>query len=336
MSVLGKLLQNPGGSASRGAKCSKWDRVSELWGEIISLGEHELVRLTALGLWGCFVSLVNTSDPTLFLHSTVPPQLVNGLFENLHSVRLLDVDFKKTSKMADLMAEADIMMHQARHLGKYELLSFVPPLALRCHLIAAQPEKIRGGIVWPKAGGDIYRKSLVAGETLRSWSTSTLPHVAQCYSRESFLLEILPALKFILAPPLRPVAPHHLSPEEVKLLESTVGVLLGYGISYDFDVSAAQEEGLPSWALNHPSKGGGQTIRSNPLRPAVDILHEYGQASTQQTSAPNQGTHQHTAGSNVVARVVPRAVPLVVRQMITQQANQEAICRAEAVSERCC
>lgn len=40
MAVWGKILQ----SASKGVQGSKWDRINELWGEINSLGEHELVR----------------------------------------------------------------------------------------------------------------------------------------------------------------------------------------------------------------------------------------------------------------------------------------------------
>ena len=37
-------------------------------------------------------------------------QVLNGLFENLHTVRFLDINFKKTSKMADRLAEADSML----------------------------------------------------------------------------------------------------------------------------------------------------------------------------------------------------------------------------------
>ena len=36
--------------------------------------------------------------------------VLNGLFENLHTVRFLDINFKKTSKMADRLAEADSML----------------------------------------------------------------------------------------------------------------------------------------------------------------------------------------------------------------------------------
>ena len=36
--------------------------------------------------------------------------MLSGLFENLHSVRFLDINFKKACSMADRMAEADSML----------------------------------------------------------------------------------------------------------------------------------------------------------------------------------------------------------------------------------
>ena len=39
-----------------------------------------------------------------------PPQVLSGLFENLHKVRFLDINFKRTSDMADRLAEADRML----------------------------------------------------------------------------------------------------------------------------------------------------------------------------------------------------------------------------------
>ena len=58
---------------------------------------------------------------------------------------------------------------------------------------------------------------------------------------ESLVQAILPALKTVLAPPIRPMAAHLLSEPEQQLMTQTVAAMLDYCVSYDFQVAAAQE-----------------------------------------------------------------------------------------------
>lgn len=55
------------------------------------------------------------------------------------------------------------------------------------------------------------------------------------------LQELLPALKIIMAPPLRAVAAHLMPPEEQQLMAHTVEVMMDYALQYDLQAAAALE-----------------------------------------------------------------------------------------------
>ena len=82
------------------------------------------------------------------------------------------------------------------------------------------------------------------------------------------LQEVLPALKVVLAPPIRAFAAHLLSLEEQQLLAHTVGVMLDYGLSYDLQVAAAQEAAGGAFRPGEDQgwvSGGGGGRRRRPL-----------------------------------------------------------------------
>jgi hypothetical protein len=52
---------------------------------------------------------------------------------------------------------------------------------------------------------------------------------------------LLPALKVVLAPPLRAVAAHLMTAEEQQLMARTVEVMMDYALQYDLQAAAALE-----------------------------------------------------------------------------------------------
>ena len=232
--------------------------------------------------------------PVTYPFFLLPPlsQVLSGLFENLHSIKFLDINFKRTSDMADRIAEADIIMRcgwlnnyawihrdhpmpyfctvrYTRQHNEYSLMQYIVPPMLFCHLTAAQAE--RPIVEWPKAQGEAGRRQAAAAELARGWGSTLSAEAAQGHSRASLMLvrilrveglfterecistytkspsslhslqEVLPALKVVLAPPIRAIAAHMLSAEEQGLMTNTVGVMLGYALGYDLHAAAAQE-----------------------------------------------------------------------------------------------
>ncbi|GAX73943.1 hypothetical protein CEUSTIGMA_g1393.t1 [Chlamydomonas eustigma] len=256
--------------------------------------------------------------------------VLNGLFENLHSVRFIDINFKKTSSMADRLSEADSLLRRVRQNNEYNMMQYIVPQLLYCHLTAAQPERPK--IVWPKAQAEASRKQATSVEVIRSWFNAVTPAVAQAHSRACLSLEVLPALKHILSPPIRALSAHLLSPEEHIMLMNTVGVLLDYSLSYDLAVAATQESQGSHRPGMRPVAESRHAVRALPLKPAVDMLHVFSEEAS--------SCGQQQAASSAIGRAsgphaaAARQLPLVLRQMITQQANQEAIRRAEVIRNR--
>ncbi|GFH15650.1 AAA domain-containing protein, partial [Haematococcus lacustris] len=123
-------------------------------------------------------------------------------------------------------------------------MSYVPALLLTVHRLGAQPEKLH--VQWPKALGEAGRKLAANTEVLQDWAAHKVsPRVLQANTSRSLALEVVPALTRVLAPSIRALAPHLLSPGEQAALAATAGIMADYGLTFSLQDEGPGGRGFP-------------------------------------------------------------------------------------------
>ncbi|MEW5318683.1 MAG: hypothetical protein WDW38_009885 [Sanguina aurantia] len=269
--------------------------------------------------------------------------VMGGLHENMLSQRYLDIDFKKTCAMVDTISNVDIMMRSCRRSSDFGLMRYFAPALYIIHALAAQDEKPH--LSWPKPAADAHRREVANTELLRGWASKVAPAVLQACGAENDVSggwEVVPSLKLLLSPVIRPLASHLMSPQESALLHKTACTMVDYSLKYDFadhDPTASPlHPGRPQGGLNGLRGAPPPAPRPLPLLPAIDTLHCFlkrGQttllsaaAGTAHTPPPVHGSRGGSGSSG------SGSVPLAVRQMISRQATIETIHRAERVQDQ--
>ena len=286
--------------------------------------------------------------------------IFRGLHEALPIARLAEGRARRLAAAADALSEGDALLGRAtRGGGAYSLLRFAPGPALAFRAAVAGPDRPRF-IGWPMTASDAARARDANGATLKAWLAGLAPAVRSGVTASTAALDLIPALLTCAArPPIRPLAPHLLTPAERAALSGAVASLAAYGLSYAprppgaggdppalalearraAAAAAAEEHG--GWRgggavaaadrLYHRPGGGDGGEGGLALAPPIDDLCAWPARAAEAAKARGgAGSSGPTASASAPSQ--PAGPPQPVRALLAQEVEREHIRRREAAA----
>lgn len=157
-------------------------------------------------------------------------RLAQGVYENFPTLKINDPFLDGTSTALDWFCFNDVLNKQIHSTQNYSLMGYLNYAFVIWHFAFGSFQKQK--LSYPSAGYEFRaketRQKAVIAEVLRGMSPTL-----RCYSAAlPLILDVLPLLLRIIAPPFRPVSLHLYTEEERKNLLMVSGIMTDYNLNY--------------------------------------------------------------------------------------------------------
>ncbi|XP_041363858.1 chromosome transmission fidelity protein 18 homolog [Gigantopelta aegis] len=194
----------------------------------------------------------NTSPAMRFQHVLCVVQaageyekMVQGLFENYLAAKTKDTYLAELTLATDWLCDVDLISEYTAHQQDYQLMKYVPYLAVTFHLLYAsfQPPKIQ----FPRSQYENWMKQTKCVNLVTSLMTDMPPAVKKFLSLSTMILDVLPPFLGIIHPSLRPVNTQLYSKREKEEMANLVSIMIAYNLTYHQEKTP---EGQYTYLLN--------------------------------------------------------------------------------------